>query len=505
MLWKALPVSAGVYALFAYSPPFHHGAAMAVLYYVIGALLQKTLWHFKEFIAPSSASHGSARFANLDDLASSKLTGKRGLVLGRKIGRLLRYAGSGHLLTFAPTRSGKGVGCVIPNLLTHPGSVIVTDIKGENAGITAEYRSTLGPVYRLAPLSPVHNSARYNPMDFVRISTPYEVDDARLIAEMLVVPERDEPNHWEREARTLITGLILYVRHHKEVTKRNLSTVRDLLMQEVEEFELMLAEMLSSHQENIVRLAAGFSQKEEKERSGVISSAQAATELFESPKLRDCTSQSDFSLESLKDETASLYLIIPPEYLDSYRSYLRLMIGLATAAMTRNTNQPRYDVLFLLDELPALGYMRPIEEGIGYLAGYGAKLWLFVQDLDQLDKTYRKSRSIIANCAVRQAFNVQDIKTANMLSEMLGTSTIRTLSQGSSSPLPVRLFSIAFHQGIIETGRKLLTPDEIMTLPKHEQLLFVETEHPIRCNKLRYFDWQEWRLKRRASLLTETD
>lgn len=497
LCWRFLPVVGGLtgYALFA--PPIWLGVLLGTVLGIAGYLAKSAV--ATVFYKPDT--HGSARFANLTDARRGKLLSSKGLILGRKHGRMLRYRGEGHLLTFAPTRSGKGVGCVAPNLLDYPGSVVITDIKGENSDIARAYRAILGPVYELAPLGGASGErSRFNPLDFIRIATAYEVDDARLIAEMLVVPERAQPNHWEREARTLITGLLLYIRHHWEWTEQNLGSLRDLLMQDAEEFELLLAKMAMSHQENVARIARGFSQKEPKERSAVISTAQGSTELFESPELRAATEGSSFNFEELKDDVASVFIIVPPEYLEAYRPFLRLMTGLATVAMTRNTAKPEHPVLFLLDELPALGYMRPIEEGIGYLAGYGAKLWLFVQDLDQLQKTYPKARSMIANCAVRQAFNVQDPETAKLLSDMLGTATVRMQSEGQTSPMPFNIVAGSFHSGAFEGARQLMTTGEILTMKSKEQLVFVQGLPAFRAQKIRYFDWWEWWLKKRAAL-----
>lgn len=496
LTWKFLPFVGGLIGYVLFAPPVWLGVLFAGIL-AFACILAKNaaamVWHKPQ-------SHGSARFATLIDARRGKLLSSKGLILGRKHGRMLRYGGEGHLLTFAPTRSGKGVGCVIPNLLAYPGSVVVTDIKGENSAITRTYRESLGPVYELAPLGGATGKpAKFNPLDFIRIGTAYEVDDARLVAEMLVVPEHAQPNHWEREARTLITGLLLYIRHHWDLLEQNLGTLRDLLMQDGDEFELLLAKMAVSHQENVARIARGFSQKEPKERSAVISTAQGATELFESPELRATTEISSFKFETLKDEVASVFIIVPPEYLEAYRPFLRLMAGLATVAMTRNTAKPAQPVLFMLDELPALGYMRPIEDGIGYLAGYGAKLWLFVQDLDQLQKTYPKARSMIANCAVRQAFNVQDPDTAKLLSDMLGTATVQMQSEGRTSPLPFKLISAAFHSGAFEGARQLMTTGEILAMDGKKQLLFVQGLPAFCARKIRYFDWWEWWLKKRAA------
>jgi len=443
------------------------------------------VWLFVVWRRPRH-TYGSASFADSNDVRQAGLQ-KKGFILGKKGGRFIRFDKPGHLLTFAPTRSGKGVGAVIPNLLDHPGSVVVTDIKGENHYITAHHRGKLGPVMAMAPFDTSIRSSYYNPVDFIRTGTPHDVDDARLLAEMIVSPEGIEANHWEREARMIISGLLLYMATELPPERRNLHELRLLLMRNRESFNGVLTHMVGATHPVVTRIADGFSQKEDKERSAVISTAQSKTEVFESPLLAELTAKSTFNLEDLKNATMTLYLIIPPEYVGVYQPFLRLMVGLSTAAMTRNKRVPPHPVLFLLDELPALGYMRPIEDGIGYLAGYGASLWLFVQDLDQLQKTYRKWRSMIANCAVRQAFNVQDPETAKLLSSMLGQRTVRIKSEGHAGRLQWLGLPNSFNVSQSETGRPLLAPDEVMMLPESAQLLFVQGCKPILAEKLRYF------------------
>jgi type IV secretion system protein VirD4 len=497
--WTYLPIFAALFGYLIFADQPYQGIAMAFVLTCVGILIKQVGHNALKLVWPRATSHGSARFATSEEISQAKLLRRQGLILGRYRGRMLRYSGEGHLLTFAPTRSGKGVGCVIPNLLSWPGSVVVTDIKGENHAITATYRATLGEVHTLAPFANAAQSSGYNPLDFIRIGSAYELDDARLIAEMLVVPERTEPNHWEREARTLIIGLLLYICHHYPVLSRHIKELRELVMEDAEGFDIILSTMMVSEHQVVARTARGFSQKEPKERSAVISTAQAVTAVFDSPRLCAITEQSSFKLEDLKERTLSIYIIIPPEQLEAYRPYLRLMTGLCTAAMTRDARKPKTTVLFLLDELPALGYMRPIEDGIGYLAGYGAKLWLFIQDLDQLERIYPKARSMIANCAVRQAFNVQDPATARLLSDMLGTATVRVASHGRTSPLPVRLLSHVFHSSSFEAARQLMTPDEILSQKRETQLLFVEGLRGFAAHKIRYFELCEFRLNSRSN------
>lgn len=459
----------------------------------IGAMLAGILCFLPLGSRPKS--HGTARFATAAEIRKAGLH-RKGLIVGKWRGGFLRFDQPGHLLTFAPTRSGKGVGCVIPNLIDYPGSVFVTDIKGENFQLTAEIRQKFGPVHAIAPFDEHACNAAFNPLDTIRDGSAWDVDDARLVAEMLVPTNAGEDGHWEREARTLITGLLLYIVTARPEAQQNLAELRDLLMRSSACVDDLLRTIVACGHPIASRIADGFSQKEAKERSSIISTAQAATAIFDSPALANVTSHSTFSFERMKRETRTIYLIVPPEYLSAYQPFMRLMVGLATTAMTRDCDAPKHPVLFLLDELPALGHMRPIEDGIGYLAGYGTRLWLFVQDLDQLQQTYRKWRSMIANCVVRQAFNVQDPATARFLADMLGQATIRVTNDGKSSPMPLPWLPSTFSSSTSEIARNLLTPDEIMALPGDQQLLFIQGIRPVKATKVRYFRDQRRLLQR---------
>ena len=439
-------------------------------------------------IRPKSTTHGSAAFATLSELYRNRLLDSRGLIIGRKLFHYLRFDRDGHLLTFAPTRSGKGVSCVIPNLLDHAGSVVVTDIKGENLNITGHWRKNIGPVHAIAPFDASIVGSRYNPLDFIRAGMPEDVDDAALIADLLVVPQGQE-TFWDSEAQNFISALLLYVVSELPADKRNLHYVWTLLMQDKEGLDLLIKDMRASEHDAVRRSGNAFSQKEERERSAVISTCQTHMKIWKSALLARATSQSDFQLEDLKRTVMSLYVVVPPELLEVYRPFVRLMVGLSVSAMTRVKPRPAERVLFLLDEVAALGRMAPIETGIAYLAGYGVSIWLFFQDLGQLQATYPKWRSMVANCNVRQAFGVADVQTARELSAMLGNRTIQVESQGSSQSLPIAVVPDNFSRHVNEAGRALMTPDEVMKMPPNLQLVFVQACPPLRVRKVQY--WRE--------------
>ncbi|UTW58847.1 type IV secretory system conjugative DNA transfer family protein [Kordiimonas sp. SCSIO 12603] len=453
---------------------------------IVGGLLTAFCYEVKRFVEKFRGNTlASARFGTASELNQGGLNKKEGLIVAKVGSKLLRFNKPGHLITISKTRGGKGVSSVIPNLLDHKGSVFCVDIKGENFAITAKRRAEFSTVFNLAPFEA--RSHCYNPLDFIRLGAD-EIDDASLIANLIVVPgEVSVDSFWDKEARSLITGLILYVVRHRPKEKQNLAEVRRLLTLGETDLDEVLDLMMHSPHDWIKRAATAFSQKAEKERSAVISTAQSHTKVFDSQRLTDITSHSDFRLEDIKKEVISLYLNIPPHQIAVYKPYLRLMVGLTQAAMTRSEFKPAKPVLFLLDEFPALGKM-PIN-GFAYLAGYGVSLWVFTQSIGQLQAIYGKQAdAILSNCAVTQVWSVApaDFKTADHISRTLGDTMVTTYSETRSQR---HMFAAhrSYSDNRNQRTRKLLTPDEILCLPESMTLLFISGMRPFLVNRAIYY------------------
>ena len=448
---------------------------------------EKQIAYMRKMKKQATDSHGSAFFAEVKDVKAANLNSDTGFILGKFKDKFVRFGLPGHLITFAPTRSGKGVGHVIPNLLDHPGSVVVNDIKGENVAVTAQHRSNFSKVIKFAPFADDSNC--YNPMDFIRIGTTDELDDASLIADMIIIPGAKGDDFWTSEGKNLITALILYVACEAPPALRNLGEVRYLIMLDQKEFDGTISAMQKSKNHIVQRMANSIAATEKKVLSNIMSTAKSQTAVWDSPRLTSITSKSDFHLMDIKNEITSFYVVIPPEYLDVYKPVVRLMVGITLATMTRNHQKPPQPILFLIDEFPALGYMRNIEVGIGYLAGYGVSLWMFIQDLSQLKEDYPKWASFISNCACRMAFGTNDFDTAKVLSDMMGTTTIRVEGSGKSkkSALLPSFGDTSISSNISETSRPLMTPDEVMRMPNDTQVIFVQGVKPILAEKVRYY------------------
>jgi type IV secretion system protein VirD4 len=451
-----------------------------------------------------SGAHGDASFASEKGVKQRGLLGETGRVCGRTEdkGRMIRFDEKGHLITIAPTRSGKGVGAVIPNALTHRGSLVVIDPKGENTYVTRRWRREIGQkVYVLDPnqVTPRHTgerTAQYNPMDFIRRGTPYAVEDADLVAEMLAETQGTataSSSHFEENARMLIRTVVLYVAERAGPKRRHLGEVMRLLTQPPEAFEQMLEEMsrLDVAGGSVARGANAVRSMSERERSSVLSTTRRHLDWLEGAQVREFLSRSDFSLSELKDGNTTVYLVLEPGQLKRYRRLLRLFVGLSLSALQRDAHvAPEASTLFLLDEIAQLGYLSPLEQAVGVAAGYGIVLWQFWQDMGQIRSIYgERGESFISNSAVFQVFGVSDQRTAEYVSRSLGQKTVETFRESQSVSRRKNSFSSNENWSVGETGRALLRPEEVRQLGDNEQLLLVRESGPIKARKLRY--WEE--------------
>jgi len=454
------------------------------------------------------ASHGASYFLNTQQLIDKKLAEPVGqsphndrMWLGGHCTVTTRggketkcqaadiYApNEGHILTVAPTRTGKGTCHLIPNLLTYFGSAVVNDIKGENAAITANCRENLNnTVFRFAPFG--KNSAYWNPLDFISAGED-AWEDAAVVADMLIDSGKEVSEFWSDEGRNFLRGVILHVVTSRRTEKRNMAEVRDILTQSGDEFDLSLDEMTKSDITLVKRAANTFINADEKVKAGILSTLNSQMGIWDSPRLTKIMGKSDFKFEDLKTDFITVYFCIPPERLSVYAPLMRLFFGVALASMTRDKNKPLFPVTFFLDEFPQLGRMKLIEEGIAYLAGYGVRLWLFAQDLGQIKSAYGDmTQSIIANCACRIFSATSDYYTAQLVSNMCGSMTVPVASFGKSQSTGLDGGAPSQSETVAPTGQLLMTPQEVMAMDREEgQLIFYQGENPVEGIKAPYYE-----------------
>lgn len=468
------------------------GAGLVALAVFLRMASRPMIDHFGDL---ASDTHGSARFALRNEVAPLARA-KTGLLIGRdqESGALLRYDGPAHLITMAPTRAGKGVGAIIPNLLAADRSIICIDPKGENARVAGRARDSFGSVHVLDPfgVSGLPSSA-FNPLADL---DPYSLDiaeDAAALADALVYDAPGEAGeaHWNEEAKALLAGVILYVVAHELPRSRTLATVRELITSAPDVFDTMLNMMQQSEAAGglIARAANRHLSKSDREAAGVLSAAQRHTHFLDSPRMARVLGRSDFRFSELKEGTATVFLVLPPDRLSTYARWLRLLVTQSLAELARSPIRPVAPVLYLLDEFAALGHLEPVERAFALMAGYGVQLWPILQDIHQLRATYgQRAGTFLSNASVLQVFGVNDHDSARMISDLLGQQTV--VFQPMSRALDSEKSGISLSQHHV--GRPLLTPDEVRNLPQDTELLFLAGQRPIIAKKLRYFEDREF-------------
>jgi len=446
-------------------------------------------------------TYGSSRWALRREIAEAGLFRAAGVFLGRLGSQYLRHNGPEHVMAFAPTRSGKGVGLVIPTLLSWTGSAVVHDIKGENWQLTAGWRARFSHCLLFNPTDP--RSARYNPLLEVRKGSD-EVRDVQNIADILVDPEGalERRSHWEKTSHSLLVGAILHVLYAEE--EKTLARVATFLSDPQRSFAHTLRRMMATNHLGtpehprvhpvVASAAREVLNKSENERSGVLSTAMSFLGLYRDPTVAATTAACDWRIVDLVDAArpVSLYLVIPPSDISRTKPLVRLVLNQIGRRLTERLEgdpgkRRKHQLLMMLDEFPALGRLDFFETALAFMAGYGIRAYLIAQSLNQISKAYGENNAILDNCHVRIAFSSNDERTAKRISDALGTATeLRAQRNYAGHRLAPWLSHVMVSRQ--ETARPLLTPGEVMQLPPADELVLVSGLAPIRAKKLRYYE-----------------
>ena len=458
-----------------------------------------SLWRARQ--TGQVTTYGSSRWASRREVTAAGLFRSKGVFLGQLAGRYLRHAGPEHVMAFAPTRSGKGVGLVVPTLLSWTGSAVVHDIKGENWTLTAGWRSTFSHCLLFNPTDA--RSARYNPLLEVR-KGPDEVRDVQNIADVLVDPEGalERRSHWEKTSHSLLVGAILHVLYAEE--EKTLARVATFLSDPQRSFAHTLRRMMATNHLGtpdapkvhpvVASAAREVLNKSENERSGVLSTAMSFLGLYRDPTVALTTSACDWRIADLVDAPVpvTLYLVIPPSDISRTKPLVRLVLNQIGRRLTERlegdpAKSRKHQLLMMLDEFPALGRLDFFETALAFMAGYGIRAYLIAQSLNQISKAYGENNAILDNCHVRIAFSSTDERTAKRISDALGTATeLRAQRNYAGHRLSPWLSHVMVSRQ--ETARPLLTPGEVMQLPPDDALVLVSGLAPIRAKKLRYYE-----------------
>lgn len=455
----------------------------------LGWALRAPLMDWRPFKKAESI-HGDAKWANEKAIRKAGLRAAKGMLLGRDTrGKLLIVDGYQHALLFAPTGSGKGVGFVIPNLLFWSDSVFIHDIKLENYELTSGWRKNkLGQrVFLWNPADANGKSHCYNPLEWISTKPGQMVDDVQKIASILLPQVSD---FWESEARSLFAGIVLYLCAVPEKIQSFGEVVRTMRSDDV---VYNLAVVLDTIGKQIHPVAymniASFLQKADKERSGVISTMNSKLELWANPIIDSATATSDFSIHTFKREPTTIYVGLSPDNIKRLEPLMQIFYQQAATFLTRQmpTDEDKYGVMFMLDEFPTLGKMEQFKTGIAYFRGYKVRLFLIVQDTEQLKDIYEDAgmNSFLSNSTYRITFAANNVQTAELISKMVGNKTVEQISANKPKFLDLNPGSRSLH--VSHTQRALLLPQEVMMLDKDEQILLIEASPPIKSKKIKYY------------------
>lgn len=435
------------------------------------------------FFAPRPRSHGSARWAKPGEVKS--LLAPVGPVLGRdEKGRVLRYGGDAPLLCAAPSRSGKGVGLIIPTLIDMPcRSCIVIDPKGEAARATSSRRAEFGTVWTVDPFSAAGGSDSFNPLSVLSTDSQTFVEDSMTLADAVCAPDTPTGSdgtseHFNSTARTLLRAFIMHCIATEPLAHQHLGTVRSYAGFGEDAFRALLEEMAASSVGGgvVARIAHQQLARDPREAAAVMSTVARQTEWLDSASVTRSLGTNDFRFEELKERVGTVFIVIPPDRLGAFSRWLRLVVTSVVVAFARSPLPgPVGPALLIVDECAALGRLHAIETAMSVMAGYGLQTWVFFQDLAQARAIYReRAESLISNAGVFQVFDVSDYTTAETVSKMLGNGTISVPSGGGKSG------------GKTRAARPLMSADEVRRL-QDRSIIFTRGARPVRAQKIRWF------------------
>ena len=444
--------------------------------------------------------HGAARFANTAEIRKAGLLDPKGgldktILVGKKNGRYLTYGGYQFVILAAPTRSGKGVGIVVPNCLNYSDSLVVLDIKGENFDITSGFRAKHGQkVYLFAPFDEAGVTHRYNPLEYISDDPAQRLGDIDAIGTALYSGGNQNDKFWSENAKDLFRGLCLFVLERKALPK----TFGEILRQasgKGKPLKEYIFEELKKAQDTghpfsnaCIDCLNRVLSNSENTLAGIVATFGTPLLIFQNPRVDLATSANDFDLREVRRERMSIYFKMPPNKLKEGSVLVNLffdqLLNLNTRVLPSQDKTLKQQCLVLLDEMTSIGKVAMIAQAVSYMAGYNMRLLTIIQNKSQLEDVYGKAGALtlLSNHALMVMYapspTVQS--DAQEYSEMLGYETVKSRSRTSSMQSSSTSTS--------DQRRALMLPQEIRELGQTREIVSLENCKPILCDKIRYYE-----------------
>jgi len=458
---------------------------------------------------------GDARFASAGEIKKAGLMGDHGIIVGSYGGKYLMFPGQQHVIISAPTRSGKGVGVVIPNLLNWSESVVVLDIKQENWDLTSGFRSKHGQgCFLFNPAATDYRTHRYNPLAYISKDPNFRIDDAQKIANMLFPDTEGTDVIWTATPRSLFLGIVLFLAESPEKPLTLGQVVRETLYDGdgAKYFARVVNERAAQGNPFsgtcIRALNSYVSISAENTRAGIITTFRSRLELWMNPLVDAATSANDFDLRDVRKKRMSIYLGVTPDNLERMAPLLNLffqqLIDLNTRELPSQNKTLKHSCLLLMDEFTAIGKIGILSKGISYIAGYNLRMLPIIQSPNQLVDVYgqESAQTFTTNHALNIVFppKASETQAAKDISEWLGNQTIKTVSKTRSRSI---FKTDSDTNNTSEQERALMLPQEITSLGERKELIIMENVKPILAEKIVYYKEHEFigRLKTTSKYL----
>ena len=443
--------------------------------------------------------HGSAKFATDTEIKEAGLLGATGIIVGKLRNRFLQFAGQQFVLLAAPTRSGKGVSIVIPNLLNWPDSCVVLDIKLENFLLTSGYRARHGQkVFLWNPYAEDGRTHRWNPLDSVSRDPYQRVGDLHALAGAIYPtnPNDKDGGFWSDNAKNLFLALALMIMD----TPASPLTLGEILRQASGKGKPLrdyLTDQISTRANSDKPFSGAcldalnrFLSAPENTMANILISFNAPLTAFANPRIDAATAESDFDIARVRQDKMTIYIGIQPNRLADAALLMNVFFSQLIHVNTRDlpVDAGSHQCLLILDEFSALGRINIIATANAFIAGYGLRLLTVIQSIAQLESVYgpKDARTLMTNHALQILFTPREQADANAYSEMLGYYTVKSTSTGRS-------INRGFGSGgsnsenVSDQRRALMLPQELKAMPDDDQVIVMESTPPIRCRKAKYF------------------